>query len=268
MASILERTLYPFGLGMGSTGANFIGGLGAAMEGLANFHDEQARAGEFIRNNSVLGHPEYATDYEARNYGIPPTAITPQSPEQYNNLPPSALHDVSQWLFDTSTGFQNSLNTTRNNLYGTSPDMLQRSMEGLGAMTIPATIEGVAALAGHPYIGTALGGIFEAGSEAGEFANDAYSKGQYNGNAQSIAGQNFLANLALKGALATIPGAGGWQRIPRELAEEVLVENPVQKIINESSHDAFNNGNDFLLWDILQNILMYPSSLREELLGR
>ena len=264
MSNPLEQTIIPLWIGAGKTSGNaFLGAPGAALRGLGQLTgdypeptDEQLKLQSEIKRsmNEYLGLPE--------NF----LASSPFSQSQ------NYFTRLGNFLLGANAQLQENVNAAREDFIGNEENLYTHALEGLGAMSIPLMF------------GPIGKGITEAGAETGDFATGAYGRGKLNEEGEKVALKNFLTNLALNGGLSTIPNGkeilnkidklrkwGAMEEIMmnfgKEVLEEIFMQEPAQRIINDASSEAINGENNFML-NMIGGLGSYPRQVYEVMTGR
>ena len=270
MFNTLKETFIPLGLGAAKSARNvFYGSTGALLNSIGSLlaedytppTDEQlAERANLARLITPSWLPNYYSD------GI------------FLDLPPEQnfLQNTGNYLLDINSQLQDDINNTRKNYFGDNPDFWPRAMEGLGTLATPA-ITGF--ITGSPLTHA----LTEAAAETGNFTTDIYSQGRLDDNARNIAGKNFLANSALNTGLAFMPTGGEWLKkwdmlkkwtplqnflanMSKEIAEEAIIQQPLQDSIMNVSHKTLNENGNFIP-NLILGLGDYPQNLFNVLNG-
>ena len=255
----MTDTLVPLWLGAGKASGNAVlGGAGAALQGIGQLFDpteeQLAQQREIYRTSGeFLGLPE---EWQMLGY-VPP--------------PENVLTRAGKYLLNANAKVQDNVRQARDDLLGGEQGTYTKAMEGIGAMLIPFMLSWAS---GGGAAGKAVKALTEAGAETGDFATN--NRGER--DAAKMYLKNFLANIGLNAALEVTPDGSellhgehtptreALAKIAKELFEESMIQEPIQRIISDASQSA--NGEHDYTTELMRGLREYPKHIYEITTGR
>ena len=256
---LIADTLIPLWLGAGKASGNAVlGGTGAALQRIGQMFDpteEQLNQQREIYRTSgeFAGLPE---EWQMLGY-VPP--------------PENALTRAGNYLLDANAKVQDNVRLARDDLLCEKQGMYTRAMEGIGAMLIPFMLEWAS---GGGAIGKGVKAFTEAGTETGDFATN--NRGER--GAAKMYLKNFLANIGLNAALELTPDGSELlkgehtptrevlAKIAKELMEESMIQEPIQRIINDASRKANGEQSSYPM-ELMRGLREYPRHIYDMMTG-
>ena len=256
---LLTDTLVPLWLGASKASGNAVlGGTGAALQGIGQLFEpteEQLRQQREIYRTSgeFVGLPE---EWQMLGYTPPPK---------------NALTRAGNYLLDANARVQGNVIQARDDLLGNEQGAYTRAMEGIGAMLIPFMLDWAT---GGGAIGKGVKAFTEASTETGDFATN--MRGEQ--DAAKMYLKNFLANIGLNAALELTPDGSELVKgehtptrevlanIVKELFEESMIQEPLQRIISDTSRKE--NGEHNYPMELVRRLRDYPRHIQEMMTGR
>ena len=256
---LIADTLIPLWLGAGKASGNAVlGGTGAALQRIGQMFDpteEQLNQQREIYRTSgeFAGLPE---EWQMLGY-VPP--------------PDNTLTRAGNYLLNANARVQENVKQARDDLLGKEQGTYTRAMEGIGAMLIPFMFDWAS---GGGAIGKSIKAFTEAGAETGDFATN--NRGERDAAKKYL--KNFLANIGLNAALELTPDGSELLKgehtptrevlanIVKELFEESMIQEPLQRIISDTSREK--NGEHNYPMELVRGLRDYPRHIYEITTGK